>query len=267
MISNKLKEIVEQRKATIVKDIEFYNLLKKRSAPNQRKFLSSAIKEADGVSIISEIKPASPTLGIIKSNVNVKEISKEMENSGVIGLSILTESNYFNGSYENLQSALNNTSLPCLMKDFVIDKIQISIASHIGAKNILLINSVLRENLNKFVDIALRHGIEPFIEIHNIEEIDELSRLNEIGYTPSLIGVNNRDLKTMEINLDISKKIIPKIKEELGADIIVVSESGINTLGDIKSLTPYGADAFLIGSSIMQSINIKEKILELRGIE
>ncbi len=264
MISNKIKEIVEQRKESIHIDLDFKRDLGIEVFKDKRKPLSEAIKNNQDISIISEIKPASPTLGKIRKKIDIETVAKEMESAGVIGLSILTEPNYFNGSYENLKKAVESTKLPCLMKDFVIDKIQYLIAAQLGATNILIINSIC--NLEYSYCTALEYNLEPLIEIHDIEEFKDIRHLYDIGFNPTLIGVNNRNLKTLEIDLNTSKGIIPKLKEEFGDKIQVISESGINSVNDINSIIPYKADAFLIGSSIMQSKNIKEKILELRGI-
>ncbi len=264
MISNKIKEIVDQRKESIQRDKDFKREIAIEVFKDDRIPLSESIRINQDISIISEIKPASPTLGDIKKDIDVKNVATEMESAGVIGLSVLTEPNYFNGSYENLKLAVENTKLPCLMKDFVVDEVQYKIAAQVGATNILIINSIC--NLEDSYRTALEFDLEPLIEIHNIEEINDIRHLLDIGLKPALIGVNNRNLKTLEINLNTSKLIIPKLKEEFGDKIQVVSESGINTVEDINSILPYKADAFLIGSSIMQSKNIKEKILELRGV-
>ena len=264
MISDKIKEIVEQRQLSIDKDRDFKLTLGEKVYRDNRQTLSEAIKNKSGISIISEIKPASPTLGEIRKDLDIKKIAREMESSGVAGLSILTEPNYFNGSYENLKLAIENTKLPCLMKDFVIDPVQYKIASQLGATNILIINSIC--NLEDNYRSAVESSLEPLIEIHEVQELRDIKHLFEIGLKPKLIGVNNRNLKTLKINLNTSKEIIPKVKAEFGNDIVVVSESGVNTIDDINYLLEYQADAFLIGSSIMKSDNIKEKILTLRGV-
>lgn len=263
MISNKIKEIVERRKRSLDIDKGFKKKLGSQIYRDDRKTLSESIKNNAGISIISEIKPASPTLGAIRMDIDVKTTAQEMESAGVVGLSVLTEPNYFNGSYNNLLTAITNTKLPCLMKDFVVDPIQLRVANSIGATNVLLINAIC--NLEEFYKEAVSNGLEPLIEIHDIEEISYVQHLFDIGETPKLIGVNNRNLRTLEINLNTSLKIIPKLKESFGDEVQIVSESGIKTIEDIKYVQPSGADAFLIGSSIMQSDNIKEKILKLRG--
>jgi len=265
MIANKIKEIIEQRKRSVEKEIHFLTDFEGNSSNKGRKPLSSFIKNDPGISIISEIKPASPTLGRIRKEIDVIKIAKEMEDSGVVGLSILTEPNFFKGSYENLKLAVENTRIPCLMKDFVVDEFQYKIAAKFRATNILIINTIC--NLEESYSKAIDYDLEPLIEIHELEEIKEIRHLFEIGLNPKLIGVNNRNLRTLEIDLNTAIQIIPKLKEEFGKEIQVISESGINTYEDIKSIIPYGVDAFLIGSSIMQSKNIKKKILELRGID
>lgn len=265
MISNKIKEIVEQREKSFHIDYAFKERLKRKSYKDDRKPLSETIRKNNGISIISEIKPASPTLGDIRKDINIKKLSTEMENAGVVGLSVLTEPNYFLGSYDNLLNAVVNTKLPCLMKDFVINSIQFEIASSIGATNILLINAIC--DLEEMFKEASSYGLEPLIEIHDFEEIKDIINLLERGFKPNLIGVNNRNLKTLEIDLNISLKIIPQLRKEFGEKIQIISESGINTIKDIKLIQPSGADAFLIGSSIMQSDNIREKILKLRGLK
>ena len=264
MISDKIKEIVEQRKKSIGKDIKYLNTINENSISKDRKNLSESIRDNQGISIISEIKPSSPTLGNIRTQIDVKSVAKEMESSGAIGLSVLTETNYFNGSYDNLKLAVSNTKIPCLMKDFVVNPVQYKIAAALGATNILIINSIC--DLEKEYQLAMENGLEPLIEIHNIEEMRDIQHLFDIGQDPKLIGVNNRDLKTLNIDLNTSKQIIPVLKQDFGEKVQVISESGINSLEDIICIQPSGADAFLIGSSIMQSDNINEKILELRGI-
>ena len=264
MVSDKIKEIVEQRKKSLGKDIDYMKSIDGKSLRDHRNKLSQSIESNQGISIISEIKPASPTLGNIKTHIDVKRVAKEMESSGAIGLSVLTETDYFNGSYDNLKLSVSNTKIPCLMKDFIVDPVQYKIAAALGATNILIINSIC--DLEKNYQLTMENGLEPLIEIHDVEEIRDIQHLFDIGFDPKLIGVNNRNLNSMKIDLNTSKEIIPLLKQDFGKKVQVVSESGINSLEDIKYIQPSGADAFLIGSSIMQSDNVKEKILELRGI-
>ncbi len=264
MMPNILSEIIKSRKKSLIDQIHLISAVNPDESNHKRKKISDAINIHEGISIISEIKPASPSQGDIRRDIDIREVASIMEKSGVIGLSVLTEPVYFNGSFQNLYLALKSTLLPCLMKDFVFSREQFKIARDFGATNILLIN--LLGNLEEMYDLALEFDLEPIIEIHDVAEIEDLKHLNEIGIIPSLIGVNNRNLKTLEIDLDTSKELIPEIKKIFNNEVKVISESGINTLDDIKYLESFEADAFLIGSSIMQSNDIEQKILQLRGI-
>ena len=264
MMPNILSDIIKSRKKSLTDQIHLISALNTDELNHKRKKISEAIKIHNGISIISEIKPASPSQGDIRRDMNITEIAKSMEVAGVIGLSVLTEPNYFNGSFLNLYLALKETTIPCLMKDFVFSEYQFKIARDIGATNILLIN--LLGNLEKMYELALEFNLEPLIEIHDITEINDLIYLRETGINPPLIGVNNRNLKTLKVNLNTSKLLIPKIKELFSDRVTVISESGISTHDDVKFLQSCGADGFLIGSSIMLSNDIKQKILYLRGI-
>ena len=266
MVLNKIIEIVEQRKHSIAEDIKYKISLDRHVFRDNRKHLSKAIKSNPGISIVSEIKPASPSLGEIRPNIDVEKTAKEMEAAGAIGLSVLTEPNFFNGSYKNLKGAIEATNIPCLMKDFIVDSVQCFIAYQLGATNILIINAIKDHKLEDMVTTAIECRLEPLIEIHSAEEINDIKHLVDVGLNPSLIGVNNRDLKTFEMNLNNSIEIIPKLKQEFGEDLVVISESGIKSYEDIKFLEPSGADGYLIGSSIMKSDNIYDKIRSLRGI-
>ena len=263
-MENILREIIESRKKSVANGFKYLKECEIGKSKNRRKSLSESINDNSGISIISEIKPASPTLGEIKEIFNISDVAREMENAGVVGLSVLTEPEYFNGSYENLRLAVEATTLPCLMKDFVIDEVQFEIAAKIGATNILLITAL--GNLEKFLEFSLQYDLEPLIEVHMAEEIEELERLVEIGMAPKLIGVNNRNLNTMKIDLINSKNLIPLLKENFGNNLVVISESGIKSYEDIRYLLSSKADAFLVGSSIMKSNNIKNTIRYLRGL-
>jgi indole-3-glycerol phosphate synthase len=196
--------------------------------------------------------------------MNITELGHRMEESGAVGISVLTEPIYFNGSFLNLFLALKETSIPCLMKDFVFSELQFKLAEDIGATNILLIN--LLGNLEEMYELSKEYNLEPLIEIHHITEIKDLEQLNEVGIVPPLIGVNNRNLRTLQIDLKTSELIIPEVKKVYDGNVSIIAESGVNNFDDIKYLQSCGADAFLIGSSIMQSDDIKQKILQLRGI-
>jgi indole-3-glycerol phosphate synthase len=261
---NILLDILKSRKKSLFEQLKLFQLLEISEIKHGRKRISERIKNNDDISIISEIKSTSPSVGDIRKDINITHIARIMEDSGVIGLSILTEPIYFNGSFLNMYLALKETSIPCLMKDFVFSEEQFKIARNIGATNILLINLI--GNIEEMYELSIEFDLEPLIEIHNSAEIKDLIDLKEIGIIPPLVGINNRDLKTLEVDLNISKQLIPEIKKLYNNKVSVISESGIHSYNNIKFLQLWGADGFLIGSSIMQSNDIKKQILHLRGI-
>lgn len=258
-----LDEILEDRKKSLEPQVNLFEKAFNSHSSSPRVPLSQNIGNKGAISIISEIKPSSPTLGNIRNEIDVSNLAKQMEEAGAIGLSILTEPNYFNGSFENLKNAIEATNLPCLMKDFVFHESQFRLAKAMGATNILLIAQL--GNLSSLYQLAIKHDLEPLIELHDKKDLAIIDSLIEEEYHPTLIGVNNRDLKKMIIDLNISRELIPLIKERLGSNIVVISESGISNKGEIEDIMAYGADAFLIGSSIMQSDDIPRKIKQLRG--
>ncbi|WP_423792768.1 indole-3-glycerol phosphate synthase TrpC [Methanocaldococcus indicus] len=253
-----LREIVLKRKLSLENEKK-ENILKKlidlvdENIEKKRKLrLSKFIKYCKYNPIIAEIKPASPSKGNIRNINDVGEIAREIERGGAIGLSVLTEKDYFNGSYENLILARKAVSIPILMKDFIIDKYQLDIAHTIGANAVLLIVRVLKDELGKFLDYADDLGLECLVETHSEDEIDLA-----LDFGAKIIGINNRDLSTLKIDLSTTEKLsqlIPKNKIKIG-------ESGIYTKEDLKYILKF-TDAALIGSSIMESENIEEKVKE-----
>ena len=194
--------------------------------------------------IIAEIKKASPSAGIISENFDPVSKAKEYESFGAAALSILTEEDYFLGSINYLVNVKKVSDLPILRKDFIIDAYQIYESKLIGADCILLIAAILSdEQLQNFTNIADQLGLDYIIEIH---DKDELSRV-EI-FSKAIIGVNNRDLKTFEV--DINNSIL--LRNEFKQDNVFVSESGIKSRKDIDMLKENNINVFLIGESLMK---------------
>ena len=194
--------------------------------------------------IIAEIKKASPSAGIISENFDPVSKAKEYESFGAAALSILTEEDYFLGSISYLVNVKKVSDLPILRKDFIIDAFQIYESKLIGADCILLIAAILSdEQLQNFTNIADQLGLDYIIEIH---DKDELSRV-EI-FSKAIIGVNNRDLKTFEV--DINNSIL--LRNEFKQDNVFVSESGIKSRKDIDMLKENNINVFLIGESLMK---------------
>jgi indole-3-glycerol phosphate synthase len=242
-----LKEIVEKTIITIDKRKESKSLDHLKSQienltladPN---FKKSLLKKDEA--IIAEIKKASPSAGIISHNFNPVSKAKEYENIGASALSILTEESYFKGSSKYLEEVKRHTKLPILRKDFMIDEYQLYEAKLMGADCILLIASILNdEQLKSFVMLAESLKLDYLIEVH---DIDELRRVE--CFKNAIIGVNNRNLKTFDV--DINNSI--NLKKQFKGENIFVSESGIKRKSDIKLLKENGIHVFLIGESLMK---------------
>jgi indole-3-glycerol phosphate synthase len=212
--------------------------------------------------IISEIKFASPSRGKIldPSNIDPKELAKQMINSGSIGISVLTQPYLFDGSIHNLASIRKSVNVPLLMKDIIVSEVQIDSAKRTGADCILLIKSIFDRglaegSLEKFSDYAIKKDLEVIIEVHSEDEFKEALKNKK-----QLIGINNRNLNTLEVDINVTITLLQKFNKD---NNVIISESGISKSDEIKKLRSIGVDAFLVGTSIMESENVFEKIKEL----
>lgn len=197
--------------------------------------------------IIAEHKRKSPSKAVINNSLNLIDVAKGYENAGVSGMSVLTDEKYFGGTLEDLKTARNTCNLPLLRKEFIINEYQIIEAKASGADLILLIAAILtKDEIKSYSELAKSLGMEVLLEVHNLEELEK-------SMMPSLdmIGVNNRNLKTFEVNLDISKSLSDRIPD----DFVKVSESGISNVAAIKDLKTYGYQGFLIGENFMKTSN------------
>lgn len=197
--------------------------------------------------IIAEHKRRSPSKSIINQSNSVEETVKGYENGGASGISILTDNQYFGGSLDDLILARATTHLPLLRKDFMVDEFQLIEAKSFGADVILLIAAVLnREEIKNLSELAKSLKLEVLLEVHNQEELDK-----SIMPSLDLIGVNNRNLKTFEVNLDYSKQLA----EQIPNDFIKISESGIDSSEAVSELKNFGFKGFLMGEFFMKSQN------------
>jgi indole-3-glycerol phosphate synthase len=248
-MSNKiyLEDIVKKKKQRIVdKNYDKDKLINKIKTISKRPSFYEAMKK-NGLSIIGEIKKASPSKGLIRDNFIPLELGKLYEQS-VDAISILTEEDYFLGKDEYLKTVSDNNKLPTLCKDFIINSNQIYNAKSLGASCILLIVAILTsDQLKEYINIANSLGLDVLVETHTREEID---RAIEIG--AKIIGINNRDLKTFETNID---KTI-ELRKYVPDNILVISESGINTVDDIVKLKQVKIDGILVGESFMRCDDI-----------
>lgn len=208
--------------------------------------LSDALRKSS-TGIIAEHKRRSPSKSSINQNTNVGQVAKGYQNAGVCGMSVLTDIKYFGGSLEDLLLARASVNMPLLRKEFIIDEYQILEAKAHGADVILLIAAILsKEEIKQFSELAKSLNLDVLLEVHNEAELHK-------SIMPSLdmLGVNNRNLKTFEVSLEISKQLSSLIPE----DFVKVSESGISSVEAIKELRPYGYQGFLIGENFMKSEN------------
>ncbi|HCW53134.1 MAG TPA: indole-3-glycerol phosphate synthase TrpC [Clostridium sp.] len=211
-----------------------------------------------GLSVIGEYKKASPSKGIIKENFNIEEIYDFYKYMDVDTFSVLTEEDYFKGSDENILKLKNISKTPILRKDFIIDYYQIYEAKVLGADGILLIAAVLKESLGDYYNEAKNMNLQPLVEVHNKEELDLALKFN-----CDVIGINNRDLKTFNVTFDTFKNL----KQYVPQDKILISESGIMSLEDLKKIASYGADGVLIGEFFMRNIFNEEFKKEYKDLK
>ena len=216
---------------------------------------ADAISMSGKISIISEIKKASPSKGILKPNFNHIEIAEAYINSGVDAISILTDEVFFQGSIEYLNEIAFIKTVPLLRKDFIIDEIQIHQAKAYGADAILLISEILdASQIRDFTQIAQSLGLSILMELHSIEMLSKIdTSLNTI------IGVNNRNLEDFSVSLDTTASI----KKHLSSNVSIVSESGISTKADIDNLKQTGVDAVLVGEHFMKNDDIESAVREM----
>lgn len=218
--------------------------------------ISAKIKSEENISIIAEVKKASPSKGTIRDNFNHMQVAEEYINTGVSAISVLTDANFFKGSIKYLNDIAGIKQMPILRKDFIIDEYQVLEAKSNGADFVLLICEVLsKRQINDLTHAALENDLEVLLELHSDNQLEKIDfTLNK------LIGVNNRNLKDFSVDLNTTKLL----KENLPSDILIVSESGINNESDIAFLKAVGIDAILVGEHFMKSGTIKNSVNEMK---
>jgi len=222
--------------------------------------LSKAIVECNLTPVITEVKFASPSLGTIRSGGSPLEIAGSMLKGGACALSVLTASDDFNGTLANLSQIAQRFSIPVLMKDIIVSPRQLKAGSDLGADAVVLISEIFTRgmsevSLEEMIDESSSLGLEVLAEANSSEEFESLS-----VYDVDLYGINNRDLSTLKVGISTTEEILSRTKKPNGP---VVSESGIESGADVRRLKRAGAEAFLVGSSVMRATNIEEKVREL----
>ena len=253
-MENILEKLVKNSKKAIEDEIYDIN----ESLPNSGTDLENIITKSEHATLITEVKFSSPALGNIRKITDPVEIALKMVNGGASALSVLTQPYMFDGSPEFFMKVRKMVKVPMLMKDITVDTIQIDAAKKIGADYFLLIQSIFDKGLVNDIDSMIDYGhdlgLKVLIEAHTKQEFE-----NSCNTSADIIGINNRNLDTMKIDLSTTEEILHNTEKTK----LVISESGISTSDDIRFLHKCGADAYLVGSSIMKTDDIQQTVQNL----
>ncbi len=251
IVADNLEELESKKRSVPLKELQRVAL----EQPTPLDFASAL--RGERVQLIAEVKKASPSKGVIRSDFNPVEIAQTYAGNGAAAISVLTEAKYFQGSLNylrDIREALGNR-LPLLRKDFLCDLYQVYESRAYGADSLLLIVAILTpEKLEELSELSHELGMSCLVEVHNEAEL-EIALRSETR----IIGINNRDLSTFDVDLTTTKRLRPLIPQ----DRIVVSESGIKERNDMEKMRQWGVDAVLIGESLMSATSIISKMKEL----
>lgn len=255
-----LNQIIDRTKFDLEKQKQKlpFNILQK-ALSHSRNPLDPLKSLKDGINIIAEVKKASPSKGVIRDNFDPLQIALEYERAGAWAISVLCEPHYFLGSIEYLGLVRRFVNLPLLRKDFIIDRYQIAQARIYGADMILLIAKALdTKSLTELSNYANELNLTVLMEIHDEEDLEKALQTNA-----KLIGINHRNLKTFDMDMELSFKL----KELIPSDRVVVAESGLYSYNQILSLNQNGIRGFLIGEHFMRQDDIYQAVMDIRGVK
>ena len=256
-ILDKLAEHAKERVAKAKDYISFSEINRLAMSMPKDDFDFEKALRSDDISFICECKKASPSKGMIAEDFPYLQIAKDYEAAGADCISVLTEPKWFLGSNDYLREIASSVSIPCLRKDFTVDEYMIYEAKTLGASAVLLIVSILSETqLREYINICGELGLSALVEVH-----DEAEAITAINAGAGIIGVNNRNLKDFSVDTENSRRL----RNLIPRDILFVSESGVKTADDVKALREIGADAVLVGETLMKAENKYDKLKELRG--
>lgn len=256
-ILDQLAEHARERCEAAKKNISFEEIKRQALALPKGDFAFEKSLKKPGISFICECKKASPSKGLIAPDFPYLQIAREYEAAGADCISVLTEPKWFLGSDKYLKEIAQAVNIPCIRKDFTVDSYMIYEAKLLGASAVLLIVSILgEEQLREYIGICDALGISALVETHSEAEVN-----TAINAGARIIGVNNRNLRDFSVDTENSKRL----RKLISCDIIFVSESGVRTSQDVQALKEIGADAVLIGETLMKAPDKKQKLNELRG--
>ena len=248
--AKKREQVAEQKNSRPISEL----LKRAKDQAPPRGFVDFMKKsfEKNGFALIAEIKKASPSAGVLRPVYDPDKLAKAYKRGGAACLSVLTDKQFFQASEGDLGQARAACDLPVLRKDFMVDTYQVVEARALGADCILLIVAALKdEELQQFESIAMDYGMDVLVEVHNEAELERALKLKS-----RLIGINNRDLKTMKTDLSATERLAPMIPK----DYFIVSESGIESPAEIKTLLGAGAQGFLIGESLLRKSDVEQAV-------
>ena len=235
----------------------------KQAAVARKEFrdFAGALRRNDGVALVAEIKKASPSAGVIQKNFDSIQIAREYEAGGASALSVLTDEKFFQSRLEYLQQIRDAVKLPLLRKDFIINELQIYESVARGADAILLIVAILDDaQLKGFRELAAQLHLASLVEVHDEADLDRA-----LASGAEIIGVNNRDLRDFSVSLATTEKLAAKLRRGMCGKYTIVAESGIQVRADVERVAKAGANAVLVGESLMRSGDIESKVRELMG--
>lgn len=257
MSADFLKMMAVHKRSLLDSRRSYYEGLKKNlvRSPRARGIFKKAISKPGGINLIAEIKKASPSRGILRKDLDVFAIAKIYVDHKAAAISVLTEEKYFLGKPADLKMVSEAFPVPTLMKDFIIDECQVIEASSNGAAAVLLITAMLSDSqLKDLAQAAQALDLDSLVEVHDEGELDRALKSGA-----SIIGVNNRDLRTFKVDLEQCLRMIPRIPK----DKVIVAESGLKTHDDVQRARDAGAHAVLIGETFMASEDIGQKIKDV----
>ena len=243
---SRLKEILEAKQREIETLRPHFAEFRRRGLlRNDFRSLRTALRRADGkTAVLAEIKKGSPSAGIIAASFDPLRTARSYEIGGADGISVLTDEEFFGGKIEYLAQVRESVSCPILRKDFMLDEVQVLQSAAAGADAILLIVAALSQpDLLKLRDAAAKCQLDALIEVHTFEEMERA-----IDAGAEIIGINNRDLNTFTVDLSVTERL----SEEVPSDVVLISESGIKTVEDVRRVAACGVDAVLVGEALMR---------------
>ena len=257
IVLHKRQEVAQMRLESPLAEIQE----QLKDAPKVRDFLKALQDNSHCPSLIAEVKKASPSKGIIREDFDPINIAKSYERGGAACLSVLTDSHFFKGSFDNLRRVRKSVELPLLCKEFIIDIYQIYLARTIGADAVLLIAAILSDvQLKDFLRVIHSLKMTALVEVHTASELDRVLRLPDV----KLVGINNRNLKNFTVDLANTEKLIAQRKSLLQSfGITVISESGIYTPDDLDFVEKAGARAVLVGESLVRQPDVEDAARKL----